>query len=131
MSKHVKRIKKIANNPKNALVLGTAFGNLSQYVNAFSTVFIFSNSEERIRNRHVVYRDTIDSLKQITDVDVIFVDAEYFDKIHDLNTVWRKSHPVILTQGSIFTEKKIQKFLNSENYTGVERTENYIIWKTK
>lgn len=131
MSKRTKRIKKINKTPRNALVLGSAFGCLEEYVDAFLTVFVYSKDTNRIRDKRLVYRNTLDSLNQITDVDVIFVDCDYFNNIRDIFTVWRKSSPIILTQGPIFTEKSLQKFLNSERYYAVEVTKEYMIWKIK
>jgi vacuolar-type H+-ATPase subunit F/Vma7 len=131
MSKHAKRIKKINKSPKNALVMGSAFGHLKEYIDAFLTVFVYTKDETRIRDKRVVYRNTLDSLTQIADIDIVFVDREYFEDIRNIFSVWRKSSPVILTQGTTFTEKALQKFLNSEHYYAVEVTKEYMIWKTK
>lgn len=131
MSKHAKRIKKINKTPRNALVLGSAFGHLSEYLDAFLTVFVHTKDATRIRDKRVVYRNTLDDLNQIADVDAIFIDCDYFDDIRNIFTVWRKSSPVLLTQGAIFTEKALQKFLNSEHYYAVEVTKEYMLWKIK
>jgi hypothetical protein len=131
MSKQTKRINKIKKNPKNALVVGSAFGELNQYVDVFSTTFVWQSSGDKLRRKTVVYRDTVESLNQLAEIDFIFIDKDHFAEIKNLHSVWRKSKSVILTQGTTFTEKALQKFLNSEHYYAVEVTKQYMIWKTK
>jgi hypothetical protein len=129
--KQAKRISKIKKNPKNALVVGSAFGHLEEYIGLFSTIFVLYNSEERIRHKTLIYRDTVESLNYLTEIDFIFVDREYFDEIKNFYTVWRKSSPVILTQGNTFKDSTTQFFLNSEHYWAVDITKQYMIWKQK
>jgi hypothetical protein len=128
MSKYSKRISKLVKNPRNALVLGSAFGFLNELVGLFSTIFVLNEDPNRLRHKTIVYRDSIDLIQ---DIDIILVDLDYFDQIKNLHTIWRKTNPVILLQGSSFSNKKIQKLLNSENYVGMEQTNHYIIWKSK
>ena len=131
MSKYTKRIKKFAKHPRNAIVLGTAFGSLDGYLETFFTVFIFSTSTERIKNKKIVYRERIESLQQVDDVDVVFIDEEYFNEITNLTPVLRKYKPVIFLQGSTFTDKNLKKFFNSEGYDILELIKQCSIWKTK
>ena len=131
MSKYTKRINKIVKNPRNALVVGSAFGMLNELVGLFSTIFVISDDAEKIRHKTIVYRNSVNDLILVSDVDIILVDLNYFNTIKHLHTVWRKTKPAILLQGSTFSDKKIQKLLNSENYFGTEQTSHYIIWKTR
>jgi hypothetical protein len=128
MSKYSKRISKLVKNPRNALVLGSAFGFLNELVGLFSTIFVLNEDPNRLRHKTIVYRDSIDLIQ---DIDIILVDLDYFDQIKNLHAIWRKTNPVILLQGSSFSNKKIQKLLNSENYFGIDQTTHYIIWKSK
>jgi hypothetical protein len=131
MSKYTKRISKHVKSPKNALVLGSAFGSLDGYIEAFSTAFIFSKSDNRIKNKKLVYRESTESILQITDVDFIFIDTDYFEEIKNLSPVLRKYKPVVLLQGSEFKNKHIKKLFNSEGYDIVEIDKHYSTWKPK
>lgn len=131
MSKYTKRIRKFAKQPRNAIVLGTAFGSLDGYLEAFFTVFIFSTSTERIKNKKVVYRESIESLQQVNEVDVVFIDEEYFNEIKNLTPVLRKHKPVVFLQGSTFTDKHLKKIFNSEGYEILELIKQCSIWKFK
>ena len=131
MSKQAKRISKLLKNPRNALVLGSAFDFLNELVGLFSTIFVINENPNRIRHKTVVYRDSIDGIGAIQDVDIIFIDVEYTNEIKNLHSVWRKSNPVVLLGCSKFSDKKILKLMNSENYYAVEQTDHYIIWKTQ
>lgn len=131
MSKHIKRINKIKKNPRNALVVGSAFGELNQYVDVFSTTFVWRSAGEKLRCKTVVYRNTVESLNQLAEIDFIFIDKDHFAEISHLYNVWRKSKSVILTQGPTFVQSTLQRFLNSEHYYAVEVTKQYMIWKTK
>jgi hypothetical protein len=131
MPKYSKRIRKLIKNPKNALVLGTACGLLEHIVGEFLTIFVITNSDIRIRHKSIVYKRGTENLSTISDIDMIFIDENYYDEIKNLHNVWRKTKPVIILQGSKFSDKKILKLLNSENYYPVEQTDLYLIWKTK
>ena len=131
MTKHVKRIRKHVKHLKNALVLGSAFGLLEEYLEGFDTIFVVTDKEDRIRNKKIVYRENTETLGQLTDIDFIFVDINYYSEIKNLSQTLRKFKPILLTEGSAFTEKAIQKFLNSEQYHAVDVTKQYMIWKTK
>jgi hypothetical protein len=131
MSKNIKRIQKLKKYPINALALGTAFGALSEYIGLFSTIFVIDEFTERQRHRTIVYRDNIESLSLLVDIDIIFVDTVYFAELKNLHAVWRKSQPIILTQGTELPDKKIHRLLNSEGYWAVESIKQYMIWKLK
>jgi len=129
--KQIKRITKIKKDPKNALIVGNAFDEISSYIGLFSTIFVLNSTSDKIRHKSIVYRDTFESLNQLSNVDFIFIDKEFFKEIKNLSVVWRKSKSIILTEGSVFIEKSVQMFLNSENYYAVEVTKHFMIWKLK
>ena len=131
MSKYTKRINNFVKESRNAVVLGTAFGSLDGYIEAFLTVFIFSNSSERIKNKKLVYRESWESIQHLTDIDVVFIDEEYFDEIKNLSLILRKYKPVVFLQGSTFANKDLKKFFNSEGYDITELIKQCSIWKTK
>jgi len=131
MSKYAKRITKIKKNPANLLAVGSAFGHLEEYIGVFSTIFVLHNLGERIRHKSVVYRDTFESLNHLTEIDFVFVDRDHFNEIKKLHNVLRKSKPIVLTEGSIFKEHTIQRFLNSEQYYAIDVNEYFMIWEQK
>ena len=86
MNKFVKRLNKLSRGSENALVIGTAFGNLENILSNYKTVFVIGDNPPSVKSRNLVYRQNFDHLNQLTEISVIFFDL---DKLYLLETQYR------------------------------------------
>lgn len=124
-----KKIRKTIKFPKNAIILGNWFNSIDELSDVFSTLFIV-NEAQPVRKKNIIYRQEIESLTSLPDIDFIFIDRNFFDKIKVLQPIWRKYTPWILSEG-VELDKTMQKFLINEKYQIVEISKNYFVWKIK
>lgn len=118
-----KKIQKTKKPTRNCLVLGSLFGNLEEIVNVFDSVFVVTADDVSLRRKNLIYRETIESVSILPDIDFIFIDRKYFSRIEELLQIWRRHRPLILTEGNEAPPKDIIKFLKNENY--------YVTWVDK
>ena len=124
-------MRKADRRARNVLVVGTAFGNIEELLDAFSTVFVVNCSQPRIQKRNVVYRENFENIHLITDVDLIIIDIDQQHTIPDIIQVWRRTNPTIVIQGPELLTKEYQKLLKSDHYEIKEVSKGYYVWKNK
>lgn len=99
MSKFVKRLLKYTPRAENALVIGTAFGHLSEILTTYKTVFVISESPPPIKARNLVYRQNFDHLNQLTGISVIIFDLNQILLLETLKDVWQRNQSVVVIEG--------------------------------
>ncbi len=128
MSKFAKRLRKIAKLPRNAILLGNAFGHLDDVCESVSSAFIIGTVDYTLNRKNLIFRETIEDFYDIPNVDIIFVDINQADNLRKLQPVWKRFNPMIIVEGSEMLEHSLQKFLKSERYRVVEIRKGYHIW---
>ena len=72
MNKFQKRLSKLSRKHTNALVIGKAFGYLTDVINIYANVFIINENADGLKAKNLIYRENIDRLSNITDIGAIF-----------------------------------------------------------
>lgn len=116
-------------HPKNSLFTHSSFTSNEDLVSMFQTVFIIDHTRP-LKLKNIVYRENADNLTEITDVDIIFFDADQLEHIKKFQTVWKKSKSMLYIDGPL-PNLGIQNFLRTENFEMIEITKDYTIWKQK
>ena len=131
MSKFAKRIKKLNKKCRNVLVVGNAWGNLTELVENFNSIFLIDDQKRIVRAKNVIYRENFDNISHIYDVDIILINLDHENRIAELLPVIKRSNPVIVTEGPEIISKENQKFLKSHHYEIVEIHKTYFQWKLR
>lgn len=126
MSKFLKRLSKSLLHSRNALVVGTAFGNLEELLSAFSTVFVIDTSEPILRARNLVFKETNDGVSKLPEIDLIVLDQKYYPYIQTYRPLWiNKSVTIIIEGGEELINVNAYKLLKLDSYFIVEVYKDY------
>ena len=128
MSKFTKRVLGTDKNYRNCLVIGSGLGFFNNIIETFDTVFVVFDKNYSIRKRNIIYREDLNNIDALSDVDFVFVDAEYFDIFKQLRPVWLKCRPVFLLEGGDLFGLDNYKYFRSESYALVEKYKNMQRW---
>ena len=128
MDKFTKRISKLKKHPQYAAVVGTGFGRLSEFCEIFQSVFVFGPRPE-IKLKNIIYRENFDHLRQVGDVDIIFIDLFYKDKLINLSALWKNKSSIVVIEGDEVLDRQYTDSLYSAGYQAVERQGFFHVWK--
>lgn len=131
MSKLIKSLKKIKKKIGNCLVLGNAWGNLSDLVASFDNVFIFISDDQPVRGRNVIYRDNFKDPTLFSNINFVFIDSIYIDEIEKTQNIITFFRPVILLGSGEYISLKREKYLMSLGYILDEKRKTHQVWKLK
>ena len=99
MTKFQKRLSKISRKHTNALVIGKAFGYLTDIINIYARVFLINENVDGLKAKNLIYRENIDRLSNITDIGAIFLDLNNLNKLESLMTVWQTHNSTVFIEG--------------------------------
>ena len=129
MSKFKKRISKLSKiHPKDALVIGTAWGHLEELVDMFDTVFVYSKSSCPIKARNIIIRKDLKDCLGLYNLSAIFIDLDYFKSVDYISALLQKPSPEIFVEGNEVVPKTETKNLYSHNYNAVGQGGNFHQW---
>jgi hypothetical protein len=131
MSKFTKKISKVHKELKDILVVGSAFGNIEDLLETCSTVFISHPKDENLRRKNLVYRESLDSIHLLHNIDFIIIDQDLINVIPTLERVWKKWSSALVIEGSTDTSMLYNKFLKLNRYQIVDIQKQYHVWKLK
>jgi hypothetical protein len=129
MSKFTKRILKNIKKPKNALVFGQGLDRMQEISDIFQTLFIIEAKEKFFLGRNVIYRENIENIETLPDIDYIFIDKDKLDYVFSLHVVIRRWSPFILTEGIEEWTSEHTKFLRNKRYRAIDYTKEFYVWK--
>jgi len=129
MGKFSKRLKKLNKNYRNVLVIGSAFGNLAELLENAPTVFTLYPKDDTVRSKNLIYRENVESLNEIRDVDFVIVDKEYTHVLTSILQLLRNCYPFILIEGGPMTSVEQHKFLKSHSYKVIDIHTTHHLWK--
>jgi urate oxidase len=99
MDKFEKKLRKISKSHNNALVLGSAFGNLEKLLKIYSTVFVINKFPD-IKSKNLIYRENFDHLNSIIQVSAVFFDLNNLQYLKDLKDHWQRNDAIVVIEGN-------------------------------
>lgn len=129
MGKFSKRIKKINKHYRNGVVIGSGFGNLEDLLESTSTIFIVYPKDSSLRRKNLIYREDLESVHSLHDIDFVFVDKDMVNLIPELKSLWKRIHCLLIVEGDPSTSMEYNKFLKKERFQIIEIGKKWHIWK--
>ena len=129
MNKFQKRLSKLTKNNPSALVIGTAFGQLSEILSMYSTVFVVNENMLELKAKNLIYRQTIDRLSHLVNVGVVFLDIKHIDKLENLQTFWKKNNSMILIEGNDTISRDLSKPLYDSGWRCTSLQGIFHVWE--
>ena len=87
MNKFIKRTKKLVGKVEFCAVIGNGFGFLDDIIEMFSSVFIISNTDDKHKNKKIIYLEDYSLLSDVSEIGVLFVERHHADKIKLLTSL--------------------------------------------
>lgn len=131
MSKFIKRLRKIKKFPENCVLIGKNFGHLDDFCDLFANVFSLIVDEELPKKRNLIHRQDFRELSLIPNIDFIFVDFFYIERVFDIENVITKFRCAIYINHSEFLVPRYGQFFAKIGYEITEINSNYQIWTPK
>ena len=129
MNKIKKRLSKLSKNTESALVIGTAFGQLEQLLDLYSTIFVVNEDGTELKAKNLIYRENIDRLSNITDVGAIFLDLNELDKLELLTTVWQTHSSKIFIEGEMAISREFSQPLYNTGWRCTSLQGIFHVWE--
>ena len=129
MDKFKKRLSKLSKTPQNAVVIGSGFGRLPEFLEAFETVFIFSNSPISLKGKNLIRKESIGSILNAVNVTVIAIDLEYLEYLEQTLPLWHRWRSLVLIEGNDPIGRDKSQSLYKNHYRCVDLHGVYHIWK--
>jgi hypothetical protein len=131
MSKFIKRIRKKKKHPENCVLIGDNFGHLDEFCDLFNNVFSLVVSDEQLKKRNLIYRQDFKELSIIPQIDFIFVDYIFLEKISEITNVIEKFRSTIYINHGCFLDEKFSKFFGKLGYEITDINNDHQIWTPK
>ena len=129
MTKFQKRLSKLTKNKTSALVIGTAFGQISQILSMYSTVFVINEDLGELKAKNLIYRQTIDRLDYLVNVGVVFLDMQHINKLENLQTFWKKNNSLVLIEGNDAISRNLSKPLYDSGWRCTSLQGMFHVWE--
>ena len=129
MNKFQKRLSKLTKNNTSALVIGTAFGQISQILSMYSTVFVVNEDMLELKAKNLIHRQTIDRLDYLVNVGVVFLDMKHIGKLENLQTFWKKNNSLVLIEGNDVISRDLSKPLYDSGWRCTSLQGIFHVWE--
>jgi len=107
MNKFQKRVGKLSRKNTNALVIGKAFGYLTEVLGVYANIFVIDEISTGLKAKNLIYRESIDRLTSVSDIGAIFLDLNELDKLESLMTVWQKNNSSVFIEGDAVIPREV------------------------
>jgi len=129
MAKFRKRITKMSKKPLNdALVLGTAFGNLDELLDIYNTVFVYDEILPSVKARNLVLKQDLQSCLDITTVTGLFIDLKFVRLFDSITPLLSRPRPELFVEGDEVVPKTETKNLWRCGYRPLEKCGTFHYW---
>lgn len=128
MDKFAKRLIKSNQNARNALVVGTGFGNLEKLTSILQTVFVINDGDRSIKRKNIVYKEDFSNIASLFDIDFLFIDYNQYGNLTKLQSLLQKNKPVIFVEGEKVWDVAEYKFLKANGYSQMELDKGMQKW---
>lgn len=129
MNKFKKRLRKLSKNTNSALVIGTAFGQLEQLLDVYSTIFVVNEDGTELKAKNLIYRQSIERLDSIVNVGAVFFDIEHISKLESLQTFWKKNNSLIFIEGGDPLPRNLSKPLYDSGWGCTSLQGVFHVWE--
>lgn len=129
MNKFKKRLTKIIGRPQNAVVIGQGFGQLTDLLETFSTVFIFSWDQPILKAKNLVFRENFNDLNPLHDITAIFIDLDQMQHLENISKIWHKNKCTILIEGNTPIGRNLSGPLYRDHFRCIDQHGIYHVWK--
>lgn len=129
MNKIKKRLSKLSKNKNNALVIGTAFGQLAHILDLYSTIFVVNENVTELKAKNLIPRQSIDRLDSIVNVGAVFFDITHIHKLESLQAFWKKNNSVIFVEGGDALPRELSKPLYDSGWRCTSLQGIFHVWE--
>ena len=129
MNKFKKRLSKLSKNTNSALVIGTAFGQLEQLLDVYSTIFVVNEDGTELKAKNLIYRQSIERLDSIVNVGAVFFDIKHICKLESLQTFWKKNNSLIFIEGGDPLPRDLSKPLYDSGWRCTSLQGEFHVWE--
>ena len=129
MNKFKKRLSKLSKNTNSALVIGTAFGQLEQLLDVYSTIFVVNEDGTELKAKNLIYRQSIERLDSIVNVGAVFFDITHICKLESLQTFWKKNNSLIFIEGGDPLPRDLSKPLYDSGWHCTSLQGAFHVWE--
>jgi hypothetical protein len=129
MNKFAKRLIKTNKSHNACFVLGNGFGRLEDVAAVFRTVFIFNANGIKPKARNIVYREDLDRIGDIADIEAMLVDLDHTHYLKQCVPLWIKNHCSVLIEHNDCLERPAALPLWDNGYRALEQHGFYHVWK--
>lgn len=130
MSKFIKRLGKLKNDRRNAIVIGQGFGRLIEIASIFKTIFVFSNTPT-VRSKNIVFRTNYVDLSLLTEIDMILIDLDHITQLATFTSIWLRDNSLILVEGNEPIGREFSQSLYATNYRCIDQIGYFHLWKVQ
>ena len=129
MAKFAKRIKKLSGYTENALVIGTAFGNLDQLLEIYDSAFVIDNSPSILKSRNLIYKENFDKIASLVQIGGIFIDLNYVDKLESLEECWNRNSSTVFVEGDNYKDARVSSIFYRTGWGCTSNQNTYHVWQ--
>ena len=129
MNKFQKRLHKLSKNQVNAVVIGSAFGNLENILEIYATVFVIDKNFPAVKAKNLVYKENFDYLNSITEVSAIFFDLNRLDQFEMVKDFWQRNKSKVIIEGDAPIEREFSKPLYDTGWGCTSKQGSFHIWE--
>ena len=129
MTKFQKRLSKLTKNNTSALVIGSAFGQISEILSMYSTVFVVNENMLELKAKNLIYRQTIDRLSHLVNVGIVFLDIKHIDKLENLQPFWKRNNSLVLIEGNDAISRELSKPLYDSGWRCTSLQGIFHVWE--
>ena len=129
MAKFAKRLRKLSGYTENALVVGTAFGNLNQLLEIYTNVFVVDDDPPSAKARNLIYKENFNDLNTLAQVGAIFIDLDKIDQLEVLEDFWQKHKSTIFVEGNDCILRHLSKPLFKTGWQCTSLQGIYHVWE--
>jgi hypothetical protein len=129
MNKFQKRLRKLDKNQINAVVIGTAFGNLENILEIYNTVFVINENLPTVKAKNLVYREDFHNLNAITEVSAIFFDLNQLDRFEMVKDFWQRNNSKVIIEGDEPIGREFSKPLYDTGWGCTSKQGLFHIWE--
>ena len=129
MAKFEKRLRKLSGYTENALVVGTAFGNLDQLLEIYTNVFVINDKPPSTKARNLIYKENFNDLNALIQVGAIFIDLDKIDKLETLEDFWQRHRSTVFIEGNECILRHLSKPLFKTGWQCTSLQGIYHVWE--
>lgn len=129
MHKFQKRLAKLSGPNKNAMVIGTAFGQLQQILSVYHSIFLIQTDLPMIKAKNLIYKEDFDRLRDVNDVSILFVDLQYVADLEKLQVVWQKNLAKVCIEGNDRIAKELAQPLYNTGWGCTSLQGMFHVWE--